>query len=329
MPTFNLKELSVKLNEPFEGNGSVELTGVAPIETAKEGEISFVANPKYVSKVSQCKASALIVPKDLETDFTPVIRSSNPYLTFTKALSLFHEGTRRISGGVHSTSLVSDNVQFGKDVTVMANSVVESNVAIGDRTILYPGVFLGEGAVIGNDATLYPNVTVYAGCRVGDRAILHSGCRIGSTGTVKDSINPVVLENDIELGANVVVSGLSEAPSIIHEGTKIDNLVHIGIGTSIGPHCIIVAQVTIGDQVTLEEQVTIAGQVVISPGVVIGAGSRIGAKSVVQEDVPPQSDYWGIPAQPHHQEKRQKANIIRLPKFFEKIQSLEKKLEDS
>ncbi len=331
MPTFTLKELSEKLKESYEGDGSIPLNGVAPIDSAIEGQLSFVANPKYVSKISLCRASALIVPLDLETDFQPVIRSANPYLTFTKALSLFHENNRKISGGLHPSSQVAENVQLGRDVTVMATAIIEEGAVIGDRTILYPGCFVGRGAVVGNEVTLYPNVTIYPHCKIGERAMFHSGCRIGSFGNeeAESKDPPVIIGDDVELGANVVVSGSSMVPTTIQEGTKIDNLVHIGAGTNIGSHCIIVAQVTIGDHASIEERVTIAGQVVISPNVMIGARSRIGAKSVVTGDVPPDSDYWGIPAQPHHQEKRLKANILRLPKLFERIEALEDKLTDS
>jgi len=329
--TYSLKELCDLLGESFEGDGSIRLSGVAEITAAKPGELSFVANPKYVAKIPECHASVLIVPKDLETGFRPVIRSANPYLTFSKALYLFHKDLRKTAGGVHPTSHVAASAQLGRDVTVMANAYVGEGARIGGGSILYPGVFVGEGAVIGQEVTLYPHVSVYPGCAVGDRVILHAGCRIGPMDVTPapGAPAPVVLEADVELGANVVVSGLPQAPTRIGEGTKADNLIQIGAGSHIGPHCIIVAQVTIGEHVTLEERVTIAGQVVIAPGVRVGAMARIGAKSVVIGDVPPDADYWGAPAQPHTQEKRMKANIARLPKLFEKIRSLEERLADS
>ena len=328
MPTFTLRDLSAELGEPFEGDGAILIQGVAEITAAKEGDLSFVANPKYVSKIPESRASVLIVPKDLETDFLPVIRAINPYLTFTKALNLFHQDIRQISRGVHPTSQVSPDVRLGVDVTIMPYAIVESGVVIGDRAVIYPGVYLGRGAFIGNDVTLYSHVSVYDGCRIGDRCILHAGCRIGSSLETENAEppRPVTLAEDVELGANVVVSGSVHAPTEVGEGTKVDNLVQIGCGTTIGPQCIIVAQVTIGEHVTLEERVTIAGQVVISPGVTVGAQSRIGAKSVVTGDVPKNSDYWGAPAQPHLEEKRLKANLARLPKLFDKLRSLEEQL---
>jgi len=329
--TLTLKELCDRLEVSFEGDGLIPLNGVAEITSAKEGELSFVANPKYVGKIPQSQASALIVPTDLETDFRPVIRSSNPYLTFTKALYLFHKGSRKVSGGVHPSSQVESDVQLGEDVTIMAHAIIESNVVIGSRVVIYPGVFIGQGAAIGSDVTLYPHASICANCQIGDRTILHAGCRIGFSPPSQsdDQRVPVVLGADVELGANVVVSGTPESQSVIGEGTKADNLVLIGAGTVIGPHCIIVAQVTIGETVTMGERVTVAGQVVISPGITVGARARIGAKSSVMDDVPDDADYWGTPAQPHRMEKRQKANILRLPKLFDKIRSLEKSLSDS
>ncbi|MBN2328266.1 MAG: UDP-3-O-(3-hydroxymyristoyl)glucosamine N-acyltransferase [Candidatus Omnitrophica bacterium] len=329
MPKFTLQELCEKLGEPFEGDGSIQIMGVAEIDSAKEGEISFVANPKYVAKIPICRASALIVHKDLDTDFRPVIRSSNPYLTFTQALYLFHKDQRKLSGGIHPSCHVDPSVQLGEDITIMPHVIVERGAVIGDRSILYPGVFVGEGAVIGNDVTLYPNVSIYAGCRVGDQSILHAGCRIGPINIQPAAEKPpVVLNDDVELGANVVISGQSESPTVIGQGVKIDNLVQIGAGTQVGPHCIIVAQVAIGDHVTLGERVTIAGQVVVSPGVTIGEKAQVGAKSVVMDDIPPCAVFWGVPAQAFSKEKRLKANIARLPKMFDKIQHIEDHLSE-
>lgn len=331
MTTYSIKDLAEKLNCNYEGDGSIIIKGVAEITAAKEGDLSFVANPKYIGKLPFSKASAVIVHQELETDFRPVIWSSNPYLTFSKAIYLFHQDQRRLAGGVHPSAQVTQSVKLGKDITIMPHAIIEDDVVIGDRTIVYPGVFIGNGSVIGSDAILYPHVSIYSKCVVGDRNILHAGVRVGPSlvASLGQPEISVVLEADVELGANVVVSGFPQAPTSIGEGTKIDNLVQIGAGTEIGPHCIIVAQVTIGEQVTLKERVTIAGQVVVSPGVVIEERSRIGAKSVVVSHVPPDSDYWGVPAQHHSKEKRFKANIARLPKLFSRIQALEEYLDKS
>ncbi len=329
MPSFTLHELCAKLGESYEGDGSTSIQGVAEITSAKKGDLSFVANPKYVGKIPHCLASALIISRDLQTDFLPVIRALDPYLTFTKALHLFHQDNRKISGGVHPTSQVAETVALGKEVTIMPHAVLEEGSVIGDRTVIYPGVYIGKNVHIGKEVTLYSNVSIYDRCVVGDRSILHAGCRIGmfpEEGKTND--NPSVeLGSDVEFGANVVVSGSSEAPTIVSEGVKVDNLVQIGFGTTIGPHCIIVSQVKIGDHVAMKERVTVAGQVVLSSGVTVGSRSRIGAKSVVVDDVPDDADYWGTPAQPLREEKRLKAHLHRLPKFFEKIKSLEEKID--
>ncbi len=328
MPVFTLDQLCQKLEVAYEGDGSTQLQGVAEITAAKKGDISFVANPKYVSKINLCNASAIIIPNDLETEFRPVIRSENPYLTFTKALHLFHRDNRRISGGVHISSQVSPTVALGKDVTIMPHAIIQENVVIGDRVVIYPGVFIGRDTVIGDEVTLYPHVSIAAGCQIDALSIIHAGCRIGSVDDMQSppSGYPVHIEKDVELGANVVIAGIPEAPTLIGEGTKIDNLVQIGAGCRFGSHCIIVSQVTIGDHAAFGDGVAIAGQVVISPGIKIGDFSRIGAKSVVVDDVPPNSIYWGIPAKPHREEKRLKANLARLPRIFEKIHTLEKQM---
>lgn len=328
MPTISLKDLSNELGEPFEGDGSTLLQGVAEITTAKQGDLSFVANPKYVSKIPQTSASALIVPKDLETAFRPLIRSDNPYLTFTKALHWFHKQQRPTSGGIHPESQIATTARLGADVTIMAHAMIEDGAVLGDRVVIYPGVFVGAGARIGDDVTLYPHVSVYAGCEIQNLSIIHAGARIGAVSgmTYEEGKAPVFIGADVELGANVVVSGDPVRTTSIGEGSKIDNLVQVGPGSSIGPHCIIVAQVSLGAGVEIGERVTIAGQVVVSENVKIGARSRIGAQSVVTGDVPPDSDYWGAPAQPHSQEKRQKVNLARLPRLFDKLKEIEEKL---
>lgn len=328
MPSFSLAELSTALNVSFEGDGTVQVTGLAEINKAQEGELSFVANPKYVPLIEQSKAAVLIVPIDLETDFRPVLRSSNPYLTFTNALNLFHDNQRKTSGGIHPSAHIAENVILGKDITVMAHAVVESGSHIEDGVVIYPGCYVGQNVLIKEESTLYANVSIYHHCQIGKRSILHAGCRIGSS--IKQQTNPqnnpVVLEDDIELGANVVISGNYEYPTTIKNGTKIDNLVQVGKGTTIGEHCIIVAQVTLGDQVTFGERVTIAGQVVVSSNVSIGNRSRVGAKSVVESDIPDDADYWGVPARPHRDEKRLKASMARLPKYYKRIQEIENEL---
>lgn len=325
MPQFTVAEISEQLGEAFEGDGSRIITGVGEITAAKEGILSFVANPKYINKIRECKASALIIPTDLETEFRPVIRSMNPYLTFTRALGIFHAKNRPLSGGVHPTSKVADDVQLGSESTVMAHAIVDRGAVIGDRSVIYPGCFVGKNAVIGNDVTLYPHVSVTDGCHIEDLCILHGGCRIGSNRSpfeIGGGI-PVTLGRDIELGANVVIAGCSELPTVIGEGTKIDNLVQVGFGVTMGIQCIVVAQVSISDNTDIGDYVVIAGQVVINGNLSIGPRSRIGAKSVVQTDVPADADFWGDPAQPINKEKRLKANLLRLPRLFEKIQSIE------
>lgn len=323
-----LKELCEKLNEPFEGDESTPIRGVAEIQNAQTGDLSFVANPKYVARIPESRASVLIVPTDLETDFRPLIRASNPYLTFTKAIQLFHTKPSLTSGGVHESCHVSPDASLGSDVTVMAHATIEAGARIGDRTVLYPGVFIGQNTVIGNDVTLYPHVSVYAGCTIADNTIIHAGCRIGAplAGNYPEGCVPVVLGSDLEIGANVVITGNELSPTTIKDGTKIDNLVQVGGATVIGEHCIIVAQVTIGDHVTMGQRVTIAGQVVLTPGITLGDHARIGAQSVVTTDVPPNSDFWGSPAQPHRDEKRMKANVARLPRILERVNRLEDQL---
>lgn len=313
-----VKEIAEHLGADIVGDATVVLAGVAPIEEAQEGELTFVANPKYVGLIETCKASALISSPELKCDFEPRILSSNPYLAFTKAMALFTDARVRPRQGVAPTALVHERAYVAPSVAVQDHVCIQAEAQIGEDCVLEPGVVIGKGAILGDNCYLEANAIVAEGCRLGRNCIIHAGTNIGGSGSEPGVAKAahVVLGDDIELGANVVVQGGDvERPTQLGPNCKVDNLVNIGQGCQIGPGCILVSQVTMGRDVTLGAGVTLAGQVTVMDNCNIGSGAMIGAKSLVDSDIPEGGRYWGIPARPHLEERRAQAMIHRIPKL--------------
>ncbi|MFH1740114.1 MAG: UDP-3-O-(3-hydroxymyristoyl)glucosamine N-acyltransferase [bacterium] len=329
MRSISLQQLGTILSADVIGDGTTEIHGIAGIEEAGPGDISFVANPKYVNRISLCRASALIVGRHLSTEFRPLLVADDPYLAFTQALNILLGEQRQQRTGVHERAMVAADVSLGTGVSIMANASLESGVSVGDRSIIYPGVFVGSNTHIGADAVLYPNVTIGAETQIGDRVIIHGGTCLLMSETLKNPEGSrIILGDDVELGANVTITCGGKRDTIIGRGTKVDNLVGIRAGAQLGENCIVVAQCTIGEDATLEERVTLAGQVVICSGIHIGPRTTVGAKSYVDEDLPGGEAYSGTPAQPHSRERRLHAYLRRVPELRDRIEQLEHRFQE-
>lgn len=329
MRSISLRQLGELLGADVIGDGSVDIRGIAGIGEAEPGDISFVANPKYISQIDDCRASALIVGRRLSTSFRPLLVADDPYLAFTRALRILFGEPKQRQGGVHPQAIVAPDVALGAGVSVMAHAVLEDGVQVGERTVIYPGTFVGKDSRIGSDVTLYPNVTISPETQIGNGVIIHGGTRLLAEGFPGASRKGrIILEDDVELGANMTIAGAGQRDTIIGRASKVDNLVGIRAGAQLGENCIVVAQVTIGEEATLEERVTLAGQVVVCPGVRIGARATVGAKSYVAEDLTGEQAYSGAPAQPHGRERRLHAYLRRVPELRSRIERLEREVND-
>lgn len=333
MPVLTTGELAELLGATLQGDANVPLSGVSGIVEADPGDLSFIHNPKYIDKIAETRASALIVPANLETDFRPILRSENPYLTFAKAITILAPGRQLPAPGIHQTAVIGQNVSLGEGVSIQAHVIVEDGCVIGDHVVLYPMSYVGPESVIGDESVIHPRVTLGERVIVGARCIIHPGTSIGSEGVQVggEFMAPglsLEVGDDVEIGSNVVVAKGSTEPTRIGSGTKIDNLVQIGSSAQVGRNCIIVAQTGIGENVILEDGVTLAGQASIRPGLCIGRGATIAAQSVVETDVPEGQVYFGFPAKPHDQEMRIKVCISKLPSLFKSVKELEKKVQD-
>ncbi len=320
------------------GDGSVEITGVAGIREAREGELTFLANPRYEPYLELTQASAVIVSENHRNIGKPLIQNPNPYLAFLKAVRLFAGEAERPCAGVHPTALIADQAFVALDASIGPHVVVEAGASIGSRTIVHAGCYIGARARLGEEVLIYPNVTVREDCVLGDRTIVHSGAVIGSDGFgfVLDGdvyrklpqVGNVEVEADVEIGANVTIDRATTGTTRIGAGSKIDNLVQIAHNVQIGKNCIIVAQVGISGSTVLGNHVVLAGQVGVVGHIKIGDGATVGAQSGVSKSVKPGERIFGCPALPLRQAKRIEASIRNLPELIQTVRALKHRVEE-
>ena len=330
-----LKELAQWVDGTIVGDGDVEISGVAAIEEARAGEITFIANPKYLANLSKTNASAVIVSKEVTQADKALLCVSHPKLAFAKILTLFsHEPYQ--PKGIDPNAWISPTAKLGKDLTLYPFVYIGDRCSIGDRVTLYPGVYVGEDASIGEDSILYPNVSVYSRTIIGNRVILHSGVAVGSDGfgyekegrkNVKiPQVGRVEIEDDVEIGANTTIDRATFSKTVIRRGVKIDNLVQVAHNVVIGEDSLIVAQVGISGSTKIGSNVTLAGQVGVVPQVEIGDNVMVGAQAGVTHDLPANQGYLGSPALPHREFLRAITTFPKLPEMRKTLIEIEKRL---
>ena len=328
------------------GDDSTELAGVAGIKEARAGELTFVSNPRYTRCVADTSASAVVVSRSYATgarpDGTSLIVVDDPYDAFARAMTLFAPEGDIVSEGVHPSAVVAESATLGEGVSIGANVAVMDDAAIGNGTSIHAGSFVGRSVTLGRDATIYPNVTIRHGCVLGERVIVHSGTVIGSDGfgfalsscahTKVPQIGNVVIEDDVEIGANVCIDRATLGSTRVSRGSKIDNLVQVAHNVEIGEGSIVVAQVGISGSTKVGRGVILAGQAGIVGHIEIGDGAMVAAQAGVTKSVPAGERVSGYPARKHSAAKRLYALIEHLPRLVGKVRGLESrisKLEDA
>lgn len=318
----------------------VEITGLAGLKEAKSGDLSFLANPKYVEHLKSTGASCVIIAAGAPTDTSrSYLVSNNPYLTWAKAVTMFVQATaEKPAPGVHPSACVDPSAKVDPAASIGAQAVVEAGAEVGPGTVVMPLAYIGKRARIGRDCLIYPNASVREDCVLGDRVILHCGVVVGSDGFgyARDGakqykipqVGNVVIGDDVELGANVTVDRGAAGPTVIGRGTKVDNLVQIAHNVRIGEDCVIVAQSGIAGSTKLGDRVILAAQAGVVGHIEIGDDSIIGAQSGVPKSLPPKSIVFGYPARHHMKAKRIEAVVDRLPEYAKRIQELEKKVAE-
>ncbi len=316
------------------GDPSVRIRGVRSLEDAEEGDIAFVKDPKHYKKAQTTKASAILSREKIPGISKPLLLVDQAALAFTKVLARFYP-PRQYPAGVDPHAIIGPNVRLGKEVSIGPYVVLEEGVRIGDRARIGASVVIGRESEVGEDSLLYPHVTLYEKVQIGKRVILHSGCVIGADGfgfTPYQSrhikipqVGGVIIEDDVELGANVTVDRATLGQTRIGEGTKVDNQVHIGHNVTIGPHSILVAQVGISGSVTIGHHVILAGQVGVVDHVEIGDHVTVGARSVITRNIKDNESVLGFPALPYKEGVAVLSSLKYLPQLRTDMKRLTKK----
>ncbi|WP_242346169.1 UDP-3-O-(3-hydroxymyristoyl)glucosamine N-acyltransferase [Anaeromyxobacter terrae] len=341
--TFTLAELAARVGGEVVGDGTRVLEGVAPLEDAGPHHVSFFSNKKYRKAFEASRAGAVVVEPDAEVPAgRTVLRAPNAYLAFAKISTLFHP-PREAAPEIAPEAAIHPSARIHPSAQVMPLASVGPDAEIGARTIVYPGVHVCEGARVGEDCLLYPNVVVRERCLVGNRVILQPGCVIGSDGFgfafdpegegrgprhfKVPQIGIVIVEDDVEIGANTCLDRATLGATRIGRGSKIDNLVQIAHNVELGPLCLIVSQVGIAGSTKLGMGVVAAGQVGIVGHLNIGDGVKMGAQSGIMSDLAPGEAVSGSPSQPHADWLRTQAALRSLPELRREVKELRRELD--
>ena len=331
-----LRELAARLGCQLEGDGEVEIVRVATLEDAQSGDLAFLANPKYTSQLAGSRASAVIAAPDVDGAPCAVLRTTNPYLAFARATGLLYPPVRP-DAGVHSSAIVAADAHLGADVAIGPFAVIGSGARIGDRTIVSAHTVIGAGAEIGPDCLLHARVSIRERVVIGARVVVQDGAVIGSDGfgfaprqdgTFEKipQVATVIVEDDVEVGANTTIDRPAVGETRIHAGTKIDNLVQIAHGVVVGPNSMLAAQVGIAGSTIVGEQVMLGGQVGVTGHVTVGDRVKASAKTGVTGNVPADSFITGYPHMDNLDWRKSYAVFRRLPDMKKQLAELARRL---
>lgn len=328
------------------GDAAIEIRRVAKIEEAGPGDITFLANPKYASKLATTRASAVIMNGDAasshEAPPCAVIHSKAPYLTFARAAGLLAPQPRP-AAGIHSHAVVAADASVDPTATVSAFAFIGAGAAVGARTIIHPHVVIGDGTTIGADCIVHANVSIRERCTIGSRVVLQNGAVIGSDGYgfaqradgTHEKIPqtaPVVIEDDVEIGANTTIDRPAVGETRIKSGTKIDNLVQIAHGVVLGKNVLLAAQVGIAGSTVIGDSVQFGGQVGVGGHLSIGDRVKAVGQSGITNSVDADQFVSGYPAIENSEWRRSSAVFRKLPEMRKQLRAIEdrlKKLEEN
>src|ERR1051325_3264678 len=323
MPAVPLSEIVSFVSGRYDGPPDVTISGIAPLADAADGQLSFLANPKYAPQLETSRASAVLVGNDVAGESPKWIRVDNPYFAMARVVARFFD-QKPLPRGISPHASIASSAKLGRNVAVGAFTSIGEQVVIGDNVTIFPNVTIEAGVAIGDDCLVYPQVSIYHGCRIGSRCIVHSGVVIGSDGYgfataggkhhKIPQIGIVRIEDDVEIGAGTTIDRAALGETVVGEGTKIDTLVQIGHNVRIGKHCFLVAQVGIAGSTELGDYVAVAGQSGFAGHLKIGHRVQVAAKSAVLEDVPDDAKVMGIPAVPFREFARREAAMRRAAK---------------
>ena len=331
-----LSEIARILGCRMIGDDDAEIVRVAGIDEAGSGDLTFVSNRKYVSHIKNTLASAIILGEDIPPVGIPSLRTDDPYLAFARALEIFFVPLRP-DPGIHPAAVVAEDAKIGPDVSVGAYAVIGRGCVIGPGVAVYPHVVLYPGVSVGSNCVIHSNVIVREECVLGNRVILQNGVIIGSDGfgfaPTKDGsfykicqTGRVIIEDDVEVGANTTIDRAAVGDTVIRRGAKLDNLVQIGHGAQVGEDCVLAAQAGLAGSTRLGKGVWVGGQVGFAGHLEVGDKAIITAQSGTSHDIPPGAVMSGSPAFENAAWLRSTAAFSKLPQLVRKVRDLEKEI---
>ncbi|HEV8588360.1 MAG TPA: UDP-3-O-(3-hydroxymyristoyl)glucosamine N-acyltransferase [Pyrinomonadaceae bacterium] len=340
--SLTVSELAERVKGRVLGDCDVAIQRVASLDSAGEGDIAYVEDEKFYEAAANTNASCVIVPENATLELRCQIQVRKPKLAFALVAEILHP-QKRHEPSIHSTAVIADAADVALTAFVGPHVTIGESSTVGAGTQILSGASIGDSVTIGSDCLIHPNVVIYDNVTIGDRVILHAGVVIGADGFgyVRDEqshhkfpqIGTVIIEDDVELGANTTVDRAALGRTRIGRGTKLDNMVHVGHNCDIGERVVIAAQTGISGSVTIEDDCVIGGQVGFGDHIRVQSGAVIGSKAgVLPGKIVRPGVWWGIPIQPLDEYKRLNAHVSRLPQVREDLKELRerlKKLEES
>lgn len=340
---FSAEQIAGIIQGEIVGNSAVIVNGLAKIEEGSEGKLSFLANPKYEEYIyttgsSICIVNDTFVPsKDLPDTLT-LIKVENAYACFAKLLE-FYDQMKRKQPKIEANSYISESATIGKDIYLGANAYISDGAVIGDNVVIYPNSFIGDNVKIGNNTVIYPNVSIYADCQIGNNCVIHAGAVIGADGfgfspdengvfSKVPQIGIVIIEDNVDVGANTTIDRATMGATIIRKGAKIDNLCQVAHNVEIGENSAMAAQVGIAGSAKIGKRVLVGGQAGISGHITIADGTMIVAQSGIPNSVKKPETLMGAPGIPIEDFKKSYFGFRKLPFILNKIQELEQKIKE-
>jgi len=333
-----VSELSAHVGGTFVGDSEVVIRRVNSLEAAGEGDIAYVEDEKFFAEAARSKASCVIVPESATLELPCQIKVKKPKLAFALIAEILHPPKRHESD-IHSSAAIADTADVALTAFVGPHVTIGAHSTVGVGTQILSGASIGDNVSVGSACVIHPNVVIYDDVTIGDRVILHAGVVIGADGFgyVRDEqshhkfpqIGTVVIEDDVELGANTCVDRAALGRTRIGKGTKLDNMVHVGHNCDIGERVVIAAQTGISGSVMIEDDCIIGGQVGFGDHIRVQSGAVIGSKAgILPGKVVRPGVWWGIPIQPLDEYKRLNAHISRLPHMREELKQLNERVRN-
>jgi UDP-3-O-[3-hydroxymyristoyl] glucosamine N-acyltransferase len=333
-----LAEIAAKVNGTLEGDGSIEITGLASLAQAETGDISFLANPRYSSEVASTKASAVLVNQDWNGECPcSLVKVDSSDIAFAQTAELLSPPPIKYGTGIHASAVIGENVTLGENAYIGPHCVIETGAVLGNNCTLVAGCYIGHEAMLGDNCTLMPQVSIRERVRIGNRVTIHNGAVLGSDGfgytpdkkgvwhKVRQ-LGTVEIGDDVEIGANVTIDRARFGVTKIGNGVKIDNLVQIAHNVVIEDHAVMASQVGISGSTRIGSHAQLGGQAGLAGHLKVGEWSVVGAQAGVTKDVPPKTFVSGYPAMDHRKAGKMHAHMMRLPELKKRVRELQNEL---